>query len=71
MNQMQPIGSVLEEQKDELAVLKKLSAAIFDRGAVLSCGACGRTKEKTAEEMAPYLNKWPRCCGVPANVRAK
>jgi hypothetical protein len=71
VSQMQPIGSVLDEQKDELAVLQKLTAKIFVHGAILSCAVCGRTKEKTSDEMAPYLKKWPRCCKTLVNVRTK
>lgn len=71
MSQMQPIGSVLEEYEGELAVLRKLTGKIFTNGAVLSCEVCGRTRDKTSDEMAVYLKKWPRCCKVLVNVKAK
>lgn len=66
---MESLQSLVEKKEDDLAVLKKLSGWIFNNGATLSCAKCGRTKEKTADEMAEYLRKWPRCCGLPANVK--
>lgn len=67
---MESLQSLVEKQEAELVVLRKLSARIFENGATLSCAKCGRSKEKTADEMAEYLRKWPRCCGIPADVRA-
>lgn len=68
---MAPISSVFENPVDELAPLKKLSAHIFKYGAVLTCPKCGRSSDKTADEMVRYMRKWPRCCGTPADVRLK
>lgn len=71
MSAMEPIDAVLANPEGELAPLKKLSEHIFKTGATLSCPKCGRSKDKTAEEMAAYMKKWPRCCGVPAEVKLK
>lgn len=43
----------------------------YPNGAIMTCAECGRTREKTHEEMMVYIEKWPRCCGLPAQVKSK
>lgn len=49
--------------------LQNIKKLAFPNGAVLSCSACGRQSEKTAQQMEKYLQKWPKCCGVFASVK--
>lgn len=51
--------------------LRNLEKYAWPKGAILSCGVCLRSAEKTPEEMQKYMKKWPRCCNVPANVKPK
>lgn len=54
--------------QDELAVLKRLAGKIFDKGgARLFCPICQFESIKTAEQMAKYLNGWPKCTGLKEN----
>lgn len=54
-----------------MKALKNIEKLAFPNGAILTCKACGRTSEKTAEQMKAYVQKWPRCCSIPADVRPK
>lgn len=51
--------------------LKNLEKFAWPEGAILRCPACLRESEKTPKEMQKYMRKWPRCCGVLADVRPK
>jgi hypothetical protein len=50
--------------------LENIEKLAWPKGAVLwcSCG-CGYRKEKTAQEMATYLKRWPKMHGLPASVK--
>jgi len=49
--------------------LKNIEKLAWPKGAVLSCPICFRTSTKTPEQMSKYALKWPKCCGLPAEVR--
>lgn len=54
-----------------MKALKNIEKLAFPAGAIMTCASCGRTAEKTSKQMEAYLQKWPRCCGLPANVKPK
>lgn len=60
---MQSFNELSEKAKE------KVSKLAWPKGAVLTCPSCLRRAEKTAEEMNKYLKKWPKCCGIPAQVK--
>lgn len=60
---MQSFGALSEEAR------RKVRKLAWPNGAELWCPKCERRSVKTAEEMDKYLMKWPRCCGVPAQVK--
>jgi hypothetical protein len=50
--------------------LESIEKRAWPKGAVLSCACgCGYAKEKTPEEMAAYMNSWPKMHGLLANVK--
>lgn len=51
--------------------LANLEKFAWPKGAILTCPICLRRSEKTPEQMKKYLQKWPVCCGVPAEVKPK
>jgi len=60
---VQSFNELSQKAKDKI---KRLA---FPRGAELWCAHCDRRNKKTPEEMEKYLSKWPRCCGIPAQVK--
>lgn len=51
--------------------LRNLEKFAWPKGCLMYCKLCGRESEKTPEQMQEYMKKWPRCCGVPADVKPK
>lgn len=49
-----------------VAQVKKLA---WPNGAIMTCGVCLTSKQKTPEEMNRYLKRWPKCCNVPVSVK--
>ena len=60
---MQSFADLSEQAKQQV---RKLA---WPNGAEMWCAKCERRSIKTAEDMDAYLNKWPRCCNVPAQVK--
>jgi hypothetical protein len=58
--------SFQQVSKDTRVKVRQLA---WPNGAVLWCVKCPRRSEKTPDEMERYLKKWPRCCGIPAQVK--
>lgn len=54
-----------------LKALKNIEKLAWPKGAILRCPVCLRESEKTAEQMKKYMQKWPKCCDVLAEVRPK
>jgi hypothetical protein len=52
-----------------MKALQNIEKLAWPKGAILTCPICLRRSEKTPEQMKKYMNKWPRCCNVLAEVK--
>jgi hypothetical protein len=67
MDKPEPLQTIALSAK----ALKNIEKRAWPNGANLGCRKCQRFANKTPEQMARYMKKWPRCpeCGELASVR--